>query len=111
MQAWVTAAAIAGARGCVTATVAVWLEARAKVRVSQQLWRWLWRRLRQGWWGRAWVTAVAMAAARGADTPALRMALDVLTRLTADNNNDDKFADVGSGGGGVGEVARGPAAG
>ena len=49
-----------------------------------------------------WVTAAATAAARGADTPAMRVALDVLARLPADNNNDDKFADVGGSGGGGG---------
>jgi hypothetical protein len=56
------------------------------------------------------VTAAAMAAARGADTPAMRAALDILARLPADNNDNDKFANVGSGGG-AGEVAGGPAAG
>ncbi len=47
---------------------------------------------------------------KGADTPAMRVALDVLAGLPADNDDNDKFADVGGGGGG-GEVAGGPAAG
>jgi hypothetical protein len=46
------------------------------------------------------VTAGATAAARGADTPTMHAALDVLVRLPADNNNNDKFADVGGRGGG-----------
>ncbi len=66
----------------------------------------------------ALATAVATAVARvagagvgdsgddgcseGADTPAMRAALDVLARLPADNNDDDKFADVDGGGGGGG---------
>jgi hypothetical protein len=45
------------------------------------------------------VTAAATAAARGADTPAMHAALDVLACLPADNNDDDKFANVGGGGG------------
>ncbi len=40
----------------------------------------------------------------------MRAALDVLARLPMDNDDDDKFADVG-GGGGAGELAGGPAAG
>jgi hypothetical protein len=48
------------------------------------------------------VTAVATAGARGADTPAMCAALDVLACLPADNGHDDKFADVGGGGGGRG---------
>jgi hypothetical protein len=32
----------------------------------------------------------------------MRVALDVLARLPADNNDDDKFANVGGGGGGRG---------
>jgi hypothetical protein len=56
------------------------------------------------------VTAAAMAAARRADTPAMRAALDVLACLPVDNDNDDKFAIVGGGGGAV-EVAGGPATG
>jgi hypothetical protein len=56
------------------------------------------------------VTVAATAAARGANTPAMRAALDVLVCLSADNDNDDKFANV-SGGGGCGGGGRGPAAG
>ncbi len=86
-------------RGWVTATAAAWSEARAKARVSQQLRQRLWQRLRRGWRARAWVTAATTAAARGADTPAMRAALDVLAHLPMDNDDDDKFADVGGGGG------------
>jgi hypothetical protein len=43
------------------------------------------------------VTAAATAAARGADTPAMRVALDALARLPVDDNDDDKFANVGGG--------------
>jgi hypothetical protein len=57
------------------------------------------------------MTAAAMAAARGANTPAMRTTLDALARLPADDNNDDKFSNVGGGGGEVEEVARGPAVG
>ncbi len=46
-----------------------------------------------------WVTAAVTAAARGADTPAMRAALDALARLPADDDNNDKFANVGGGGG------------
>ncbi len=48
------------------------------------------------------MTAAATAAARGADTPAMHAALDALARLPAEDNNDDKFANVGGGGGGGG---------
>jgi hypothetical protein len=57
-----------------------------------------------------WVTAAVRAAARGADTPAMCADLDALVRLPADDDDNDKFANVG-GEGGVGEVAGGPAAG
>jgi hypothetical protein len=58
-----------------------------------------------------WVTAAVTAAARGADTPAMRVALDALARLPTDNDDNDKFADVGGGEGEAGEVAGGPAEG
>ncbi len=48
---------------------------------------------------RVWVTAAATAAARGADTPAMRAALDALTRLPTDDDDDNKFANGGGGGG------------
>ncbi len=99
MRAWVTAAATAGARGWVTATAAAWSEARAKAWVSQQHWRRLWQQLQRGWRARAWVTAAATAAAKGANTPAMRAALEVLPRLPMDNNDDNKFANVGGRGG------------
>jgi hypothetical protein len=46
-----------------------------------------------------WVTAAATDAARGADIPAMRAALDALARLPADDDDDEKFANVGVGGG------------
>jgi hypothetical protein len=39
---------------------------------------------------------------KGAYTPAMRVALDALTRLPADDKDKDKFANVGGGGGGGG---------
>jgi hypothetical protein len=48
------------------------------------------------------VTATATAAARGADTPTIGAALDALERLPADDDYDDKFANVGGGEGGRG---------
>ncbi len=45
------------------------------------------------------MTAAATAAARGADTPVMRTALDALARLPADDAENDKFANVGGGGG------------
>ncbi len=57
-----------------------------------------------------WVTAAATAAARGANTPTMRAALDALAHLPAEDDNHDKFANVG-GGGEVGKVAGGPAVG
>ncbi len=48
------------------------------------------------------MTAAATAAVRGADTSAMHAAVDALVRLPADNNNDNKFANVGGGGGGGG---------
>jgi hypothetical protein len=49
-----------------------------------------------------WVTAAARAAARGADTPAMHAALDALVRLPTDDDDNDKFANVGGRGGGGG---------
>ncbi len=48
------------------------------------------------------MAVAATAAARGANTPVMHAALDPLARLPADNNDDDKFANVGGGGGGRG---------
>jgi hypothetical protein len=46
-----------------------------------------------------WVTAAVTAAARGANTPTMRAALDALACLFGDNDDDDKFANVGGRGG------------
>jgi hypothetical protein len=43
-----------------------------------------------------------MAASRGADNPAMHTALDALACLPADDNDDNKFANVSGGGGGQG---------
>ncbi len=50
------------------------------------------------------MTAAATAAARETNTTAMCAALDVLTHLPVDNNDDNKFANVGGrrGGGGRG---------
>ncbi len=50
------------------------------------------------------MAVAATAAARGADTPVMRTALDVLVRLPVENNNYDKFANVGGRGGGGGRL-------
>jgi hypothetical protein len=55
-----------------------------------------------------WVTAAATAAARGAKTPAMGAALDALARLPTDDDNDNKFANVGGRGGRWGRWGRWP---
>ncbi len=58
------------------------------------------------------MSAAATAAVRGGNTPPICTALDALACLSADEDNDNKFADVMLVvGGEAGEVARGPAVG